>query len=46
MASVSDDLKFQLRLTLNEEFAQVARNDPGDPSISPLADILSGMMPS
>ena len=38
---MSDDLKFQLRLTLNDEFAQVARSDPGNPSISPLADILS-----
>jgi hypothetical protein len=37
---MSDDLKFQLRLTLNEEFAQVARNNPGDPSISPLTGIL------
>jgi len=34
-------LKFQLRLTLNEEFAQLARNDPGDPLISPLKDILN-----
>src|SRR5438067_551111 len=38
---MSDDLKFQLRLTLNDEFAQVARSDPGNPSISALADILS-----
>jgi hypothetical protein len=38
---MTDDLKFQLRLTLGEEFAQVARNDPEDPSISPLTDILS-----
>jgi len=38
---MTDDLKFQLRLTLGEEFAQVARNDPKDPSISPLTDILS-----
>src|SRR5438034_10049886 len=38
---MSDDLKFQLRLTLNDEFAQVARSDPGNPSISPLTDILS-----
>ena len=26
---MSDDLKFQLRLTLSDEFAQVARNVPG-----------------
>jgi len=31
---MSDDLKFQLRLTLSDEFAQVARNDPEDPWIS------------
>jgi hypothetical protein len=37
---LSDDLKFQLRLTLRDEFAQVARNDPGNPSISALTDIL------
>jgi hypothetical protein len=37
---VSDDLKFQLRLTLNDEFARVARSDPANPSISALADIL------
>ena len=39
---MSDDLKFQLRLTLSDEFAHVARNDPGDPSISTLTDILTG----
>jgi len=37
---MSDDLKSQLRLTLNQEFAQVARKDPGDASISTLTDIL------
>jgi hypothetical protein len=37
---MSDDLKFQLRLTLRDEFAPVARNDPGNPSISPLTNIL------
>jgi len=38
---MSDDLKFQLRLTLSDEFAQVARNDPGDSLISTLTDILN-----
>ena len=38
--SMSGDLKFQLRLTLRDEFAPVARNDPGDPSMSALTDIL------
>ena len=37
---MSDDLKFQLRLTLSDEFAQAARNNPGAPSISPLTNIL------
>ena len=36
--TMSDDLKFQLRLTLSDEFAQVARNVPGGPSISTLTD--------
>jgi len=31
---MSDDFKFQLRLTLSDEFAQVARNDPEVLSIS------------
>ena len=35
------DLKFQLRLTLSDEFAQRARNDVTDPSISTLTDILN-----
>jgi hypothetical protein len=39
--TMSDDLKFQLRLTLSDEFAQVTRNDPGDPSISTLTEILN-----
>jgi hypothetical protein len=39
--AMSVDLKFQLRLTLSEEFAQVARNDAGHRSISPLTDILN-----
>jgi len=37
---MNDDLKFQLRLTLRDEFAEGARNDPADPSISALANIL------
>jgi hypothetical protein len=35
-----DDLKYQLRLTLNDEFAKTARNDPGNPSIAALTAIL------
>jgi hypothetical protein len=38
---MTNDLKFQLRLTLGEECAQAARNDPEDPSISALTDVLS-----
>jgi len=37
---VSNDLKYQLRLTLNEGFAQAARANPADVSIAPLQDIL------
>lgn len=39
--TMTDGLKFQLRLTLSDEYAQVARNDPEDPSISRLTDILN-----
>jgi hypothetical protein len=38
---MSDDLKFQLRLTLNDGFAQAARADPRNPSLAPLTDILN-----
>src|SRR5499433_4176303 len=38
--SMNDELKFQLRLTLSDEFAPVARSNPRDPSISPLTNIL------
>jgi|SRR5580704_14641568 hypothetical protein len=36
-----NDLKYQLRLTLNDEFARIARNDPGNPVIAPLTKVLS-----
>jgi hypothetical protein len=35
-----DDLKYQLRLTLNDAFARTARNDPGHASIAALTEIL------
>ena len=38
---MSDDLKFQLRLTLRDELARVARRHPEDPSIAPLTEILN-----
>jgi hypothetical protein len=34
------ELKYQLRLTLRDAFAEVARNHPGDPSIAPLTQLL------
>ena len=37
---MSNDLKYQLRVTLNDGVAQVARNNPADVSISPLTEIL------
>jgi predicted small metal-binding protein len=37
---MNPDLKFQLRLTLTDEFAPIARNKPGHPSILSLTDIL------
>jgi hypothetical protein len=37
---MSDDLKYQLRLTLSDAFAPVARSNPADPSISQLTDVL------
>ena len=35
-----EDLKYQLRLTLRDDFAKVARNDADDPSIAPLTKLL------
>ena len=37
---MSDDLKFQLRLTLGDQFAERARRAPRDPSLSSLTNIL------
>jgi hypothetical protein len=37
---MGDDLKFQLRLTLSDPFAKVARGHPDDPSIAPLTQVL------
>jgi hypothetical protein len=34
------ELKYQLRLTLSDPFAKVARNHPDDPSIAPLTQVL------
>jgi hypothetical protein len=37
---VVEDMKYQLRLTLRDDFAKVARNDADDPSIAPLTKLL------
>jgi hypothetical protein len=37
---MSNDLKFQLRLTLSDASAPLARNDPRHPSLAPLTKIL------
>ncbi len=38
---MTDDLKFQLRLTLREAYAPLARKHPGDASLSALTSVLS-----
>ena len=37
---MGEELKYQLRLTLSDPFAKVARNHPDDPSIAPLTQLL------
>ncbi len=37
---MSDRWKYQIRIYLADEFAEVARRDPDHPAIKPLADIL------
>jgi hypothetical protein len=37
---MGEDLKYQLRLTLSDPFAKVARNHPDDPSLAPLMRLL------
>ena len=37
---MTQELKYQLRLTLSEPFAKVARNHPDDPSLAPLSQVL------
>jgi hypothetical protein len=38
---MGEEVKYQLRLTLSDPFAEVARNNPDDPSIAPLTQLLS-----
>jgi hypothetical protein len=37
---MSEELKYQLRLTLSDAFAKAARNRPDDPAIAPLTQVL------
>jgi hypothetical protein len=37
---MGEELKYQLRLTLNDPFAEMARNHPDDSSIAPLTQLL------
>ena len=37
---MGEELKYQLRLTLSDAFAKVARTHPDDPSIAPLTQLL------
>jgi hypothetical protein len=38
---MSDEWEYQIRLNLADDFAEIARQDPANESIRPLADILS-----
>ena len=38
---MSDQWQYQLRITLDDEIAELARSEPGSPAIKPLADILT-----
>jgi len=38
---MSDSLQYQVRIYLTDELVQVARGDPGNPALGPLADILA-----
>ena len=37
---MSEDWQYQLRIYMDEPFADLARNSPADPAIKPLSDIL------
>lgn len=39
--TMADELKYQIRLYLDEEHAEVARRRPDDPILKPLSDVLS-----
>jgi hypothetical protein len=38
---MSHQWQYQIRVNLNDEAAKVARGNPGDPALKPLADILA-----
>ena len=38
---MSGDWKYQIRIDLPEKLAETARNEPGDPALKPLSDILA-----
>ncbi len=38
---MSDQLQYQIRIYLNDHFAEIARRNPGDPALKPLADVLA-----
>jgi hypothetical protein len=38
---VSDQWEYQVRISLSEAYAEVARKNPHDPTLKPLGDILS-----
>ena len=38
---MSHQWAYQIRINLNDEFAQLARSDPGNPALKPLTDILT-----
>ncbi len=38
---MSNQWQYQLRINLGDKFAELARRDPGDPAIEPLAVVLS-----
>ncbi len=38
---MSNQWQYQLRINLGDEFAELARRDPDNPAIEPLAEILS-----
>ena len=37
---MDEQLQYQIRIYLNDAFADIARREPDDPSLKPLADIL------